>query len=109
MLSGKRILDLSWVLGGPFAGQLLAQLGAEVIKVEALGGDLGVKLKPQCQIGLPNKITLWALFRLDQLLQIKQRGPVVTSAAALVGKGGVGEAVTDDHLAARHGRLNQLL
>ena len=39
MLSGKRILDLSWVLGGPFGGQLLAQLGAEVIKVEALDGD----------------------------------------------------------------------
>jgi crotonobetainyl-CoA:carnitine CoA-transferase CaiB-like acyl-CoA transferase len=46
MLSGKRILDLSWVLGGPFAGQLLAQLGAEVIKVEALGGDLARRVPP---------------------------------------------------------------
>ena len=40
MLSNFRILDLTWVLGGPFAGQLLAQLGAEVIKVEPLDGDL---------------------------------------------------------------------
>jgi len=32
MLSGKRILDMNWVLGGPFAGQLLAQLGAEVLQ-----------------------------------------------------------------------------
>ena len=40
MLSDFRILDLTWVLGGPFAGQLLAQLGAEVIKVEPLEGDL---------------------------------------------------------------------
>ena len=46
MLSGKRILDLSWVLGGPFAGQLLAQLGAEVIKVEALEGDLARRVPP---------------------------------------------------------------
>ena len=40
MLSSFRVLDLTWVLGGPFAGQLLSQLGAEVIKVEPLEGDL---------------------------------------------------------------------
>ncbi|MGH8758201.1 MAG: CaiB/BaiF CoA transferase family protein [Burkholderiales bacterium] len=46
MLSGKLILDLSWVLGGPFAGQLLAQLGAEVVKVEALEGDYARRVPP---------------------------------------------------------------
>jgi CoA:oxalate CoA-transferase len=46
MLAGTRILDLSWVLGGPFAGQLLAQLGAEVIKVEALEGDFSRRVPP---------------------------------------------------------------
>ncbi len=46
-LAGVRVLDLSGMLPGPFASLLLADLGAEVIKIESRLGDVARQVPPK--------------------------------------------------------------
>ncbi len=45
-LDGVRVVDLTQMLAGPFCTMLLADLGADVVKVEAPGGDMTRRTGP---------------------------------------------------------------
>lgn len=52
-LAGIRILEIGHMLAGPYCGLLLADLGAEVIKIEPPEGDIARRISPH-QIGPHN-------------------------------------------------------
>lgn len=45
-LEGVRVLEASYHLNGPFAGRLLGELGASVVKIEPPGGEPNRKSRP---------------------------------------------------------------
>jgi crotonobetainyl-CoA:carnitine CoA-transferase CaiB-like acyl-CoA transferase len=50
-LAGVRVLELCQIAAGPFAGSLLADLGADVVKVESPGGGDGMRNWPPLTTG----------------------------------------------------------
>lgn len=45
-LEGVRIIEVGHMLAGPYCGQMLADMGAEVIKIETPEGDIGRTVSP---------------------------------------------------------------
>lgn len=55
LLDGIKVIDFSHYLPGPFASLRLADLGAEVVKIEPKTGDMMRKLTDDCIFEANNK------------------------------------------------------
>ncbi|WP_204350429.1 CoA transferase, partial [Klebsiella pneumoniae] len=51
-IAGLKIVDMTSVLMGPYASQMLADMGADVIKVEAPEGDVTRQIGPSRNPGM---------------------------------------------------------
>ena len=52
-LAGLRVADLSWIIAGPYGTELLARMGAEVIKIEGVGPLDHTRENPPFAGGVP--------------------------------------------------------
>lgn len=107
VLDGVRVLDLTWGVSGPAAAMLLADAGAEVIKIEPPGGDPFRSLLSGYKVWQRNKksavLDLTEAADRDTFLALVDRSDVVIESFAP----GVAAKLGVDHetLRARNPRL----
>ncbi|WP_051814552.1 CaiB/BaiF CoA-transferase family protein [Streptomyces iakyrus] len=79
-LSGVRVVELAGIGPGPFAAMLLADLGADVVRVDRPGGP-GLAINPACDVTNRNKrsvvVDLKAPDGPEQVLDLAARGDIL--------------------------------
>ena len=113
-LAGVRVLDLTRALAGPFCTMILGDLGADVIKVEPIGGDMIRQWGPFDRgtsayylSGNRNKRAMAVDFRHPRALELLRSMALRCDVVAENFRPGAAEAMGLDHhtLAARNERL----
>jgi CoA:oxalate CoA-transferase len=87
LLDGIRVVEVGQVLAGPYAGMLLADLGADVVKVEPPGGDIAR------HVGVPGAGGVTPYFASLN----RNKRSVVLDLATPEGQQRLGELVRDAH------------
>ena len=83
-LFGLRVVDLSSLWAGPLCGQLLAEAGMDVVKVEATGRTDGARRGPAAFFDLVNAGKSSVLLDLGQRSGIEALGALVATADVVI-------------------------
>src|SRR2546428_10492269 len=86
ILSGVRVLDFTTTIAGPHCGRLLADLGADVVKIESPDGDM-MRTRPPLRQGASTSYGQLNAGKQSLVLDLKQpaAAEVVTTLALLAG------------------------